>query len=126
MSQKSGAVLPNPSDYLVSAFPFTSKTARLLGWAGVSAYVIAACAFLVGPPPRWMGYAAMGLLWLVLVGGLALMVACTVLAIHGRKGINDRVGLFLFGIWAVPYIGVVVVLIHAARRATKVSKPPSS
>ena len=126
MSQKSGAVLPNPSDYPVSAFPFTSKTAKLLGWAGGSVYVIAACALLFGPLPQWMAYGTMGVLWLLLIGSLALMVACTALAIHGRKGINDRVGLFLFGIWAVPYIGVVVALIRAARRATKVSKPPSS
>ena len=110
-------VLPNPSDYLVLTYPFTRKAARLLSCVWLLVLVLAAYAHLDWPPSPWLEHSTVGLMAVLLIGGLALMLACAVLVIHERKNINDRVGLFLLGILALPYIGVVIALLRAASRA---------
>ena len=109
--------LPSPSDHLVSEYPSTRKVARLLGAVWLITLVLATYAHSDTPPSPWLEYGTVGLMGTLLVGGLALMIACTALVIHGRKRINGRVGLFLFWIWSLPYAGVVIALLRAASRA---------
>ena len=121
MKQTSDA-LPNPSDYLVSTYPFTTKAARLLGCIWLLVLVLAAYAHFDLPPSPWLEHSTVGLMAVLLIGGMALMLACAVLVLHGRKRINDRVGLFLVWILALPYIGVVIALLRAASRANSAAR----
>ena len=97
MKRTSGE-LPNPSDYLVSTYPFIRKVATLLGYIWLLALVLATYVHMDGLPSPWLEHSTLGLMAVLLVGGLGLMLACAVLVINGRKSINDRVGLFLLWI----------------------------
>ena len=122
MKQTSDA-LPNPSDYLVLTYPFTRNAAKLLGCIWLLVFVLGSYAHFDRPPSPWLEHSTVGLMAVLLIGGLALMLACAVLVVHGRKRINDRVGLFLVWILALPYIGVVIALLRAASRAKSATRP---
>jgi hypothetical protein len=103
--------LPSPSEYLASTYPLTRKSAGVLGFAWLLLLALAAYAHYA-PLSPWLEHGLAGLMAVVVIGGLALMLACAALVIDGRKRINDRVGLFLVWILVLPFIGVVIALLR--------------
>jgi hypothetical protein len=101
------------SVHLVRAYPFTRTAAKVLGSVWLIALFLAMLAHVGEASARWLEYGTLGLMGIGLFGSFALMITCTVIAVRGREIINDRLWLFLLGIWMVPYIGVIVALLRA-------------